>query len=290
MRLYGVTPMIVLRRNIFKARHVTQQDYDVTTHNVYAVTLLVWKDKSSELVLRRNEDTWLRHLRGDQGLHSSKNSTRSPREITLNLLLYLIVHKQLLSWFRWISFDYRVTLGFGSIVGSLDHVNPVIKQPLERRIIKETSIRHIQDIVYEDSGRYRTWSLLQETSDTLYLTLSIRRLTPLPLETEVKGSILTPYKARGPFLPLVELEAASLPLVGLGMSTSQPLLYTVEDAVPLSLGRGVTVYIPPPPYLALAGLGTVVVVVPLGISHGLTKKYRLSLKNDMPPREKHSLH
>ncbi|GKB44043.1 ubiquitin-activating enzyme E1 1-like protein isoform X2, partial [Tanacetum coccineum] len=33
------------------------------------------------------------------------------------------------------------------------------------------------------------------------------------------------------------------------------------EAVPLSLGRGVTVYIPPPPYLALAGLGTVVVVV-----------------------------
>ncbi|GKF62734.1 ABC transporter I family member 10-like protein, partial [Tanacetum coccineum] len=26
------------------------------------------------------------------------------------------------------------------------------------------------------------------------------------------------------------------------------------EAVPLSLGRGVTVYIPPPPYLALAGL------------------------------------
>ncbi|GJV40299.1 testis-expressed sequence 2 protein [Tanacetum coccineum] len=33
------------------------------------------------------------------------------------------------------------------------------------------------------------------------------------------------------------------------------------EAVPLSLGRGVTVYIPLPPYLALVGLGTVVVVV-----------------------------
>ncbi|GKC65394.1 hypothetical protein Tco_1097992, partial [Tanacetum coccineum] len=32
------------------------------------------------------------------------------------------------------------------------------------------------------------------------------------------------------------------------------------EAVPLSLGRGVTVYIPPPPYLALTGLGMVVVV------------------------------
>lgn len=39
----------------------------------------------------------------------------------------------------------------------------------------------------------------------------IKWLTPLPLETEVKGSILTPCKAGGPFLPLVEPEAASLP-------------------------------------------------------------------------------
>ncbi|GKD74797.1 hypothetical protein Tco_1333079, partial [Tanacetum coccineum] len=51
------------------------------------------------------------------------------------------------------------------------------------------------------------------------------------LETEVKGSILTPYKVGGPFLPLVELEAASLPLVGVGLSTSQPPSYTVEDGI-----------------------------------------------------------
>ncbi|GJZ95733.1 hypothetical protein Tco_0668067 [Tanacetum coccineum] len=38
------------------------------------------------------------------------------------------------SWFRWISFDYRVTLGFGSIAGGLDHVNPVIRLPLKRGI------------------------------------------------------------------------------------------------------------------------------------------------------------
>ncbi|GJZ58754.1 hypothetical protein Tco_0614570 [Tanacetum coccineum] len=74
--------------------------------------------------------------RGEQGLHSSKNSTRSPREITLILLLYLIVHKPLLLWFRWISFDYRVHLGFGSIAGGLDHVNPVIRLPIERGISK----------------------------------------------------------------------------------------------------------------------------------------------------------
>ena len=52
----------------------------------------------------------------------------------------------------------------------------------------------------------------------------IKWLTPLPLEREVKGSILIPYKAGGPFLPLVEPEAVSLPLVGVGLSTSQPPL------------------------------------------------------------------
>ncbi|GJV22040.1 putative ribonuclease H-like domain-containing protein [Tanacetum coccineum] len=31
-------------------------------------------------------------------------------------------------------FDYRVTLGFGSIAGGIDHVNPVIRLPLERGI------------------------------------------------------------------------------------------------------------------------------------------------------------
>ncbi|GJS92341.1 reverse transcriptase domain-containing protein [Tanacetum coccineum] len=77
-------------------------------------------------------------LRGDQGLYTSKNSTRSLREITLNLLLYLIVHKQLLSWFRWISFDYHVTLGFGSIAGGLDHANPVIRLPIEHGISSGT--------------------------------------------------------------------------------------------------------------------------------------------------------
>nr|GEV04309.1 hypothetical protein [Tanacetum cinerariifolium] len=34
-------------------------------------------------------------------------------------------------------FDYRVTLGFGSIAGGIDHVNPVIRLPLKHRIRKE---------------------------------------------------------------------------------------------------------------------------------------------------------
>nr|GEW55074.1 transposase, mutator type [Tanacetum cinerariifolium] len=75
--------------------------------------------------------------RGDQGLHSSKNSIRSPREITLILLLYLIVHKLHLSWFCWITFDYRAPLGFGSIAGGLDHVNLVIRLPIEHGISRD---------------------------------------------------------------------------------------------------------------------------------------------------------
>ncbi|GJZ63415.1 hypothetical protein Tco_0619836 [Tanacetum coccineum] len=47
------------------------------------------------------------------------------------------------------------------------------------------------------------------------------------------------------------------------------------EAVPLSLDRGVTVYIPPPPYLALVGLGMVVVVV---VVHERELRVRLSLE------------
>ncbi|GJY52325.1 UBN2 domain-containing protein [Tanacetum coccineum] len=38
------------------------------------------------------------------------------------------------SWFRWISFDYHVTLGVGSIVGGLDPINPVIRLLIEHEI------------------------------------------------------------------------------------------------------------------------------------------------------------
>nr|GEX37978.1 hypothetical protein [Tanacetum cinerariifolium] len=48
-RLYGVTPTRVLRRNILKARHVTQQQYGVTTLKVYVVKLLLWKAESSDI-------------------------------------------------------------------------------------------------------------------------------------------------------------------------------------------------------------------------------------------------
>ncbi|GKB32556.1 gag-pol polyprotein, partial [Tanacetum coccineum] len=44
----------------------------------------------------------------------------------------------------------------------------------------------------------------------------------LIVKLEVKGLILTPYKVGGLFLPLIEPEAVSLPLVGVGLSTSKP--------------------------------------------------------------------
>nr|GEV05683.1 hypothetical protein [Tanacetum cinerariifolium] len=66
---------------------------------------------------------------GDQGLYSSKNSTISPTEITLILLLYLIVHKPHL-----ISFYYPIPLGFRSITDNIDHVNLVIRLLIEHGI------------------------------------------------------------------------------------------------------------------------------------------------------------
>ncbi|GKC12131.1 hypothetical protein Tco_1008913, partial [Tanacetum coccineum] len=60
----------------------------------------------------------------------------------------------------------------------------------------------------------------------------------LPLGTEVKGFDPDPLQDRGPFLPLVELEAASLPLVGVGLLTSQPS-HTLWKMVlgPITRGR-----------------------------------------------------
>ncbi|GJR46053.1 hypothetical protein Tco_1314156 [Tanacetum coccineum] len=75
-----------------------------------------------------------------------------------------------------------------------------------------------------DAGYIAISSLLQDQSWTKWLP-------PLPLETEVKGSILNSYKAGGPFLPLIESEAASLPMVEVGLSTSQPPPYIMEDDI-----------------------------------------------------------
>nr|GEY31515.1 hypothetical protein [Tanacetum cinerariifolium] len=126
-----------IMRSLERMSHLSQH-YGVTWTLDYAVTSFKparWKAHISSLRCKPLKD-----LRGDQGLHSSKNSTRSPMEITLNLHLYLIVHKQLILWFRWIFFDYRATLGFDSTAGGLDHVNPVIRLPFEHGISKDDKV------------------------------------------------------------------------------------------------------------------------------------------------------
>ncbi|GJS64210.1 hypothetical protein Tco_0678774 [Tanacetum coccineum] len=62
--------------------------------------------------------------------HSSKKRPR---------LRYLKEFHQKL-WFHWIYFDYRVPLGFDSIAGGLDHVNPVIRLPIEHEISRGTRV------------------------------------------------------------------------------------------------------------------------------------------------------
>ncbi|GJT79070.1 hypothetical protein Tco_1045795, partial [Tanacetum coccineum] len=49
-------------------------------------------------------------------------------------------------------FDYRVTLGFGSIAGGLDLVNPVIRLPLEHGISRDLNATSDGEIV--DLGNY----------------------------------------------------------------------------------------------------------------------------------------
>ncbi|GJT92801.1 hypothetical protein Tco_1081646 [Tanacetum coccineum] len=49
------------------------------------------------------------------------------------------------------------------------------KEQSSIRRIQETSICRIQDKEIKYSGIYQTWSLLQETPDTPYLTLSMRQ-------------------------------------------------------------------------------------------------------------------
>ncbi|GJR18097.1 cysteine-rich receptor-like protein kinase [Tanacetum coccineum] len=134
-KVYGVTPTIVLRRNVFMARHVTQDP------------------------------------RGDQGLKSWKNSTRNPKEITLILLLYLIVHKPHLY-----HFDHHVTLSFGSIADGLDHVSPVIRLTIERGINSGTRIAMAGVDI-------NTLTIEQ------YLALSQENQAPGVVKPEIRGNV-----------------------------------------------------------------------------------------------------
>nr|GEW49886.1 hypothetical protein [Tanacetum cinerariifolium] len=56
------------------------------------------------------------------------------------------------------------------------HSPKTTKETRSIRHIQKKAIRRIQVIDAEYSGRYQTWSLLQETPDTSYPRLWIRRL------------------------------------------------------------------------------------------------------------------
>ncbi|GJY55198.1 retrovirus-related pol polyprotein from transposon TNT 1-94 [Tanacetum coccineum] len=60
-------------------------------------------------------------------------------------------------------FDYRITLGFGSIAGGLDHVNPVIRLPLEHEINK---------VPGKDDLSNPTLNEVRERREDVYTTLS----------------------------------------------------------------------------------------------------------------------
>ncbi|GJT20041.1 hypothetical protein Tco_0878747 [Tanacetum coccineum] len=80
-------------------------------------------------VLERHTADLIEKYSALPGPESVKNqeSEKSPKEI-------IKAKKEQDQGFIGYPFDYRVTLGFGSIAGGLDHVNPVIRLPLEHGI------------------------------------------------------------------------------------------------------------------------------------------------------------
>ncbi|GJU04217.1 hypothetical protein Tco_1114555 [Tanacetum coccineum] len=76
---------------------------------------------------------------GDSDVHILEDLTLILEILSRRLFLRLNIPDHRL-WFHWISFDYRVPLGFGSIAGSLDHVNPVIRLPIEHGISRGTRV------------------------------------------------------------------------------------------------------------------------------------------------------
>ncbi|GJT59849.1 hypothetical protein Tco_1003382 [Tanacetum coccineum] len=87
------------------------------------------------------------------------------------------------------------------------------------------SLSNIQEMQFDSQSLERENSRKDTTSSEIYETVrsEVRRAIAV-----IQDNI---QDARGPFLLLVESEAASLPLVGVGLSTSQPPPYTVEDSI-----------------------------------------------------------
>ncbi|GJS25300.1 hypothetical protein Tco_0453932 [Tanacetum coccineum] len=81
------------------------------------------------------------------------------------------------SWFHWISFDYRVTLGFGSITSGLDPVNPVIRLPIEHGISSGTRVGTMAGV------DINTLTMEQ------YLALSRENQAPDVVKPEIGGNV-----------------------------------------------------------------------------------------------------
>ncbi|GKA51592.1 hypothetical protein Tco_0744788 [Tanacetum coccineum] len=64
------------------------------------------------------------------------------------------------------SIDYRVTLGFGSIAGGLDHVNLVIRLPIEHGISRGTRVDNIMDEINIDDLTIEQYLRLTQENQT----------------------------------------------------------------------------------------------------------------------------
>nr|GEU89156.1 D-aminoacyl-tRNA deacylase [Tanacetum cinerariifolium] len=144
------------------------------------------------------------------------------------------------------------SFGPASALTSLGNWTPGISfQGVRSKVYGEVRLlEHDTGIVEEDHLDKRWEDVSGEVVDEIVFLSKHTAVTNRPALTihpiEVKGSILTPYKAGGPFLPLVGPEAtlaggpflplvgpeATLPLVWVWLSTSQPLPHTVENGVP----------------------------------------------------------
>ncbi|GJT46115.1 hypothetical protein Tco_0954830 [Tanacetum coccineum] len=107
----------------------------------------------------------------------------------------LEIQDRKISWFRWISFDYRVPLGFGRIAGGLDHVNPVIRLPIEHGISRELFQRggfEITGIIGQTKYIY-SGTMAGVDIDTLtieqYLALSREKQAPGVVKPEIRGNV-----------------------------------------------------------------------------------------------------
>ncbi|GKA27758.1 phospholipase D beta 1-like protein [Tanacetum coccineum] len=80
-------------------------------------------------------------------------------------------------WFRWISVDYRVPLGFGSIAGGLDHVDPVIRLPIEHGISRGTSVDNIMDGINIDDLTIEQYLRLTQENQTPSMVKKVDDIT-----------------------------------------------------------------------------------------------------------------